>query len=144
MMKQATLDGDEIQVIIPVDPSSSGIQAFEDLAKQFTANGTRCKRDPMPTTKGKLTKFLPFADAAQNGLVYIVRDTFPDDNTIEYIFKELESFSGERSSTHRKDDFPDCIASAHNGIAKSRVSKAVTLPKLDIPTKLFDHRARIK
>ena len=142
MMKQADLDGDDVVVICPVDPSASGIQAFEDLAKQFAANGTRCKRDPSATTARKLTKFLPFADAAQNGLVYIVRNTFPNDETIEFIFKELESFDGERSTAHRKDDFPDCIGSAHNGIAKTKVSKPVSIPNMNNPTLLSEHRTR--
>lgn len=144
MMKQATLDGDDIQVILPIDPAAAGIQAYDDLAKQFSANGTRCKKDPMPTTKSKLIKFLPFADAAQNGLVRIVRNTFPNDETIEFIFKELEAFDGERSTAHRKDDFPDCIASAHNGIAKTRVSKPVTIPQMDNPTLLAEHRNRVR
>lgn len=144
MMKQADLDGEDIQVILPVDPAAAGIQAFEDLAKQFASNGTRCKRDPMPTTKSKVTKFLPFADAAQNGLVYIVRNTFPNDETIEFIFKELEAFDGERSTAHRKDDFPDCIASAHNGIAKAKVSKPIAIPKMDNPTLLAEHRNRVQ
>ena len=144
IMDQATADGTEIPVICPVDPGSAGIQAYEDMAKQFSANGTRCKKDPMPTTTGKLTKFLPFADAAQNGLVHIVRNTFPNDETIDFIFKELEAFDGERSTAHRKDDFPDCIACAHNGIAKVKVSKPVSIPNMNNPTLLAEHRSRTK
>ncbi len=144
MMDQARLDGSDCINLVPVDPSSAGLQAYDDIAKQFAAIGARCKKDVMPTNKGKLTKFLPFADAAQNGLVFIVRDTFPNDETIEFIFKELEAFDGERSTAHRKDDFPDCIATSHNGIAKTTVTKPVVLPSIQSNTLLKTHRSRIR
>lgn len=104
MLRQAELDGDDTLVIIPIDPSAAGVAVFEDLAKQFTGKGFRCKRDPSPTTKSKLNKFLPFADAAQNGLVHIIRGTFPNDESIEFIYRELEKFDGERSTRQKKDD----------------------------------------
>lgn len=144
MMDQAKLDGKDIIQIIPVDPGAAGIQAYQELAKQFAAIGARCKRDPIATNKSKLTKFLPFADAAENGLVYIVRNTFPNDETIDFIFKELEAFSEERSTAHRKDDFPDCIASAHNAVCTMVSYKAVALPSMNSPTKLSSHRNRIR
>lgn len=144
MLDQANLDGDDVVVVCPVDPGSAGIQSYEDLAKQFTSIGKRCQRDPTPNTRSKLTRFLPFADAAQNELVHIVRSTFPNDESVEFILKELEAFDGERSTAHRKDDFPDCIASAHASITKVRISKPCAIPALDAPTLLNAHRHRIR
>ena len=40
--------------------------------------------------------------------------------------------------------FPDTIATAHNGIAKAKAIKAVTIPEMNIPTKLHDHRKTMR
>lgn len=78
----------------------------------------------MPTQNGKLTRFIPFSSAAENGLVYIVKSTF-NPATLEAIFKELEAFDGQRSSDHRKDDWPDSLASAFNYLSTARIVNIV-------------------
>ncbi len=76
LLKQAEYDGAECVIYSPVDPGAAGIQVFTEMAKKFGQAGFRFKKDVVPTNKSKLTKFLPFADAAENGLVRIVKHTF--------------------------------------------------------------------
>jgi len=143
MLSQAKLDGDECIIVLPVDPASAGKQVYTEMSKYFASNGFSVKKDPVAGNKSKLTRFLPFATAAENGLIKIVRSTF-DDKTYEWIMKELESFDGERSSSTRKDDFPDCVASAYNYACTSKIHKAYSLPTISSPTALAAHRSRIK
>lgn len=118
MMKQAHYDGDEVAVVLPLDPGSSGKDAYLDASKKFIAAGFKVSADPMPTNKSKIVKFSPFASAVENGLVRIVESSFPNRETLEAWYKELESFNGERSTAQRKDDWPDCTASGFNHLNK--------------------------
>lgn len=61
----------------------------------------------------KIKDFAPFANACQQGLVYIVEDSFHP-ATLRAIYMELENFNGERSTSGRKDDWCDAIAVAFN------------------------------
>ncbi|AHK11206.1 terminase large subunit [Shewanella sp. phage 1/4] len=143
MLSQAKLDGDECTIVLPVDPASAGKQVYLEMSKFFTGNGFRVKKDPVAGNKSKLTRFLPFATAAENGLVKIVRNTF-DDKTYLWIMKELEAFNGERSTSTKKDDFPDCISTVFNYLCTARSNKAFTLPTIDSPSLLSHHKSRIK
>jgi phage terminase large subunit-like protein len=140
MFDQCELDGIDIPVVLPQDVGAAGIQALEDLQKQFASRGYRTMKDPMPTTRGKLLRFLPFADASQNGLVRIVLETFPNQDTLNYIFKELEAFDGERSTAHRKDDFPDAIATAYNALNKQAVHTPAIFSAINSPTLISNLR----
>lgn len=131
--------------MLPVDPGSAGLTAYEATAKRLTEEGIIVRKDPMPSNKSKLTRFLPFSAAAQNGLVKIVSHTFGNRETYDYIMKMLEAFDGERSTDTRKDDFPDCIASGFNYISRTRgVVTAPSLPSLpSIGTKMSELRVKI-
>tara|TARA_B100001105_G_scaffold204145_2_gene167909 strand:- start:8293 stop:9642 length:1350 start_codon:yes stop_codon:yes gene_type:complete len=139
LLKQAEYDGQECTIFSPVDPGAAGVQVFTEMAKKFSSEGFVFKKDVVPTNKSKLTKFLPFAGAAENGLVYIVKNTF-DKVTYEFIMKELEAFDGERSSSARHDDFPDCISTVFNSLSKAKVHKARTLPSMGGSTQLSQMR----
>lgn len=128
ILKQAAYDGEECMIISPVDPGAAGIQVFTEMAKKFNRAGFRFKKDIIPTNKSKLTKFLPFADAAENGLVRIVRSTF-DKPTYEFIMKELEAFNGERSTADRHDDFADCLGTVFNTLSAGRIRKPMSQPQ---------------
>lgn len=129
ILDQANKDGDETIILLPVDPSAAGKYTYEVMAEKFGSEGYRVKPDPIPTNKSKLTKFLPFCDAASNGLVYIVKSTF-DSNTYDFIMKQLEAFDGERSTAKRHDEFVDCIALGYNYLNKTKVHRAVRTPRL--------------
>ena len=93
----------------------------------------------MPNNKSKLKKFEPFSSACENGQVFIVESTFEKDALLQ-LYKELEEFDGERSSSSKKDDLADAAASIYNYIVKAKVSKPVTLPTINAPTRLSHHR----
>jgi predicted phage terminase large subunit-like protein len=121
--EQAIADGADCRVVLPVDVGAAGKTEYQESAKKLVAVGRLVKSDPMPTNKSKLTKFMPFSSAAENGLVYIVESSFPDLNTLNDFYKELEAFNGERSTRQRKDDWADATASAFNFLARERVVK---------------------
>lgn len=102
--KQAIMDGHDCVQVLPVDPAAAGKAEFQQAAIKLTDVGVIVKPDPMPNNKSKLTKFMPFSSACENGLVSICEATFPDQATLDQFYKELEGFSGERSTRDIKDD----------------------------------------
>lgn len=124
IQKQAEYDGKDCTVIFSQDPGAAGVTEFTESAKKIISEGIVVKKDPMPTQAGKLTRYLPFSSAAENGLVYLVKSTFSP-ATLEAYFKENEAFDGERSSNYRKDDWPDATASAFNHLASARIKNLV-------------------
>ncbi len=117
--RQAAHDGTECTVIFSQDPGSAGVTEFTESAKKLIVEGHKVKKDPAPTQNSKLTRYLPFSSAAENQLVYILKHTFSP-ATLDAFFKENEAFDGERSSDHRKDDWPDATASAFNYLCTAR------------------------
>lgn len=128
ILKQAKWDGKQCHQIFPVDPGAAGKVEYEHSAKMFTQEGFIIKKDPMPNNKSKLLRFQPFATACQNGLVRIVKSSFPNKETYEKFVGELEAFNGERSSGSRKDDWADATASSFNYISKMKTIRDFTLP----------------
>ena len=141
ILKQAEMDGEDCTIVLPVDPGAAGKSAYESMANNFTSEGYRVKPDPTPINKSKLTRFLPFATACENGLVYILVDTF-DKKTLEHIYKQLESFNGERSTSTRKDEFPDICGTGFGFLQKVKIVKPFTLPTINSPTKLSQFKTR--
>jgi phage terminase large subunit-like protein len=121
ILKQAKKDGQDCSVVFGTDPGSAGKSEFQESAKKLITEGFKVVADPMPTNKSKLVKFTPFASAVENGLVRIVEGTFPNKETLETFYKELEAFDGERSTGLRKDDWPDSVSSGFNVLAKEKV-----------------------
>lgn len=136
VLQQAHHDGSDCHVVFPVDPSAAGKVEFEYSAKLLTQEGFIVKKDPMPNNKSKLTRFQPFANACSNGLVRVVRSTFPNKATYDAYMKELEAFDGEPSTSARKDDWADATASAFNYICKQKQIKDFVIPVSGTPTLL--------
>lgn len=130
--KQARQDGTDVTIVFPKDPSAAGKYEFIESAKKLQNQGFTVKADPMPQNKSKLTRFSPFAAAAENGLVKIVISSF-DKSTLDYLFKCLEQFTGERSTKTYKDDLPDCVASAFNMLNTVKVYTTPNLSALPPP-----------
>lgn len=131
--KQGHYDGNECVVVLPVDPAAAGKMAYEESAKRLLSQGLRVQKDPIPYNKNKLTKFTPFADAVEAGLVRIIESTF-DKASLAAWYRELERFDGEKSgrSVDSKDDWSDCTASVFNYLCKARTHKII--PRNQIPS----------
>ena len=125
MLHQAIADGSEIYVVIPQDAGSAGKEAFEAKVKFFTSNGYKVKKDVSVRTESKLAKFEPFASAAEHGLVYIVESTFPNKETLDWFYKELEMFDAQRSKSRKKDEAVDICATGFNTLNKTKNHKIV-------------------
>lgn len=128
--KQSDWDGKNCTVVLPVDPGAAGKTEYQESAKKLISKGFTVRPDPMPTNKSKVSKFSPFSSACENGLVNIVESSFPDKQTLEMFYKELESFSSDRSTRERKDDWCDCTASAFNYLSQETIIPNFTLPDL--------------
>ena len=103
ILAQAIHDGKNTVIVQPEDPGSGGKSEFLQSSKDLIGQGFVVRKDPACTTAGKLKRFEPFSAACQNGMVSIVESSF-DIKTLNYIYKELEAFDGERSTRVRKDD----------------------------------------
>ena len=118
---------------MPVDPGAHGKVEYMESAKKLSTEGFRVKKDVVAPQKSKLQKFTPFSAAVENGFVYIVDSTF-DPKTKEALLKELEAFDGERSSRTRKDDWPDCVATAFNYLNTARNAPIVIRNQINSET----------
>lgn len=141
ILQTAEFDGRDCSIVFAIDPGAAGKDSFRQATKQFLEEGFVVKRDPYPPTKGKISKFEPFATAAENGQVYLVESEWDPDDLKQYL-DELESFTGERSSAGRKDDWVDATASAFNTLVREKV-----IPQFDLgsfstssPTSLKQHK----
>lgn len=131
--KQAQFDGDDCIIVFSVDPGQAGKSEFLTSSRSLLAEGFRVEEDPMPSNKSKLTRFSPFANLAQQGMVRIVKSSFHPD-TLEAFLTELEKFNGERSTFSRKDDWADCVASAINFLEKEEVALPCVIPSISSPS----------
>lgn len=138
IQKQAKKDGVDVSVVFAQDPGQAGKTEFAESAKKLIEKGFVVKADPSPSNKSKLTKFSPFASACENGLVYIDKASFGNQETYEAFCKELESFDGERSTSTRKDDWVDAIASAFNYLCSCKIYKTPKLPDTTSTTR-YNH-----
>lgn len=140
---QAMYDGKDCTVVLPKDPGQSGAVEFAESSKKLNAKGFIVKADPAPSNASKLTRFLPFASALENGNIYIVESTF-EKTALEAFYKELEKFDGERSQAHagKHDDWVDAIASAYNYLSKTRNVRIVTRNQLRQPTVAADRLSK--
>lgn len=140
ILLQAKQDGTDVTIIFPKDPSSAGKFEYLESSKKLTEEGFIVKPDPMPQNKTKMTRFAPFAAAAENGLIKIVTSTF-DKQTLDHILKMLERFSGERSSKTYKDDIPDAVATAYNALQTVKVYEVPKPIPISAPSQKSLHEA---
>lgn len=120
ILRYAEHDGRDCHIVMPQDPGGAGADSFRQTTKMFLEEGFVVKKDKFPATKSKVSKFEPFATAAANGQVYLVESEW-EPETLKIYLDELESFTGERSTASRKDDFVDATSSAFNTISREKV-----------------------
>jgi predicted phage terminase large subunit-like protein len=107
----ANFDGKQTHIGIPLDPGHAGEVAFQTYARPLILNGFTVKK--MKTRKGKIERFSPFSNAAENGLVRIVKGAWNK----EY-YQELERFTGENK--REKDDMVDCTSDCYNWLISGK------------------------
>ncbi len=146
ILRQAEYDGkNSCTMVLAVDPASAGKFQWREQSKFFGGEGIIVKPDPMPNNKGKLLKFMPFSTACQNGLISIVESSFPNKQTLEAFYKELEQFDGERSGSTKKDDWADATGSCYNFLVSKKIRHPFTVPSNSTTsTKLHAHRQRVQ
>jgi predicted phage terminase large subunit-like protein len=105
MKAQAALDGKSTRIVIAQDPGSAGKAEAAYTVKLFPGYDIRVRT----STKDKLTNFLPFTAAAENGLVKIVRGLWN-----EVYLSELEHFIGDGKG---KDDQVDATSLGFNELS---------------------------
>jgi phage terminase large subunit-like protein len=142
ILDQANLDGSDTTIVLPQDPAQAGKIELEQHSKDLQGEGFLVKKDPMAYNKGKIKKFEPFCAACHNGYVFFVVDSF-DRKVLDYLYLELENFDGNKNNGY-KDDLLDSAASAFNFISRERISKPVSIPNMNNPTLLSNHRSRTK
>lgn len=86
-----------VSTYLPIDPGAAGITAKQYQAKLFAQAGIPIKFIKVGTKNSKLKRFEPFANAAENRLIRVVKADWND-----AYFSELEGFDG--ISRTKKDD----------------------------------------
>lgn len=127
ILEWADYDPPGTTYIIPQDPGAAGERVARDMARHLAENGLYVKKTKV-TNRGKLDRFKPFASVAQNGSVKIVSNCGTDYengyvNDLEFYYKELEAFTGERKrgeSGH--DDLVDATSDAFLALASTSTS----------------------
>lgn len=104
---------------LPQDPAQAGQTAKIYHAKLFRDEGLSVKFIKVGTTKSKLTRFEPLANAAENQIVRYVKGDWNDD-----FFSELEGFDG--ISRTKKDDVVDSSSDAFNTLATTKEYKVLS------------------
>ena len=118
----AEFDGRNVVIGLPQDVGQAGIIAFEHYAKPLILSGYKVKK--FKTRKGKLERFSGFSNAAENGMVRIVRGSWND----KYI-NQLENFDPERKRQH--DDFVDATSDAYNWLTSGKqLPEKFTVPNI--------------
>lgn len=144
MLEQAHYDGDEVTVVIPAE-SGAGKGEEEQLKRMFIDAGFRVKTSKTGNNEGaKTKKFLTFCSAAENGMVYVVRDSFPNEATYNAYMKELEMFDGKRSTRTKKDDWVDVTSDCFLTLRQDNTFRPITLPPMNNTTRLSQYRKSIR
>ena len=113
--------------IIPQDPGAAAERAVKGFVRGLAEKGLYVKKTKV-TNRGKLDRFRPFASIAQNDGVLFMSNCGNDlengkVNELEFVYKELESFTGERKRSEvGHDDMVDCISDAFNALASKTTS----------------------
>ena len=150
MLRQAEYDGRECTVVIPKE-NGAGAGEFEQLRAMFKDSNFKVEGADTGNKKGgKALRFATFCAEAEQGMVYILPDTFGNKATLNAFLTELEKFNPDqdgkwRSTNTIKDDWVDAVSDCTIILQKKKTFKAVTLPKLaNNNTHLSKHRTSME
>ena len=149
MLRQAEYDGHDCTVVIPKE-GGAGAGEFEQLRAMFKDAGFKVEGAETGNKKGgKALRFATFCAEAEQGMVYILPDTFGNKATLNALLTELEKFNPDqdgkwRSTNKLKDDWLDCVSDCTLILQKKRVIKAYSLPDCTYSTKVTQHHSSVK
>ena len=117
----------DVTILIPQDPNPAAKAATSLMIRNLAEAGLYAQSIRASTSK--LDRFRPFSACAQPGFVKILKDCGHDlenksYNTLDFVFRELEAFDGQRrrgESGH--DDVADSLSDAFSFLASK-----MTLP----------------
>ncbi|AUR87514.1 terminase-like family protein [Vibrio phage 1.101.O._10N.261.45.C6] len=129
ILKQAKFDETKCIQTIP-QSGAAGKAEFEQLKVMLVNSGFKVEGVSTGNVKGaKAIRFSPFCSAAEQGLVFILKDTFKSEASLEEFLTELENFEeGQSSSTKIKDDWVDAVSDAHITLQGARVYAVFSAP----------------
>lgn len=116
ILNNAISDGYDVDIILPLDPGAAAKAATGLLSRELSEEGFRVRT--LQTTKSKLDRFRPVSSLSQNGHVVFLKNCGTDHenkvlNDNNFIYKELESFTGLRKSGESgHDDIVDAMSDA--------------------------------
>lgn len=116
-------DNRSTDVIIPVDPNPAAAAASSMLARELSEAGLFVRK--MKASSKKIDRIRPFASMALNGGVSILNNCGMDYenkqfNTLNFFYKEIEAFDGERrSGENGHDDVVDCLSDSFMILAQN-------------------------
>ena len=93
ILERGIMDGKATPIGIPQDVGAAGVVAFSHYANPLMQRGFKVKR--MKARKGKLERFQGFSNAAENGMVTIVRGDWN-----RKFMSQLEDFDPQRKRGH--------------------------------------------
>ena len=133
--------GGMVVTYIPEDPSSSGKAACQQMLAKISAQGITVKKMKTSNVKNrKLKAFEPFAVAAENSLVYVVKDEWN-----EMWHEELEVFDPSVRIGGVHDDMVDATADAFLNIKSKKIRGRFSGSGLSSgSSKLSAHKSRIQ
>lgn len=146
MIEQANFDGDDCTIVIPSE-SGAGKGEEQEMTKMFIEHGFKVRGAKVGNAKGaKMKRFTTFTSACQNGVVYILEDSFSNKATLRKFLNELENFDGERSTATKKDDWVDAVSDCFLTLCSQKVHRIYSMPSIGASsrTALADHKERIK
>lgn len=143
MLRQAKYDERKCVVVLP-KASSAGKAEFEQLKVMFVNEGFKVVGASTGNSANmKALRFSPFCSAAGQGLVFILKDTFRSEHTLEVFLSELENMEeGFRSTGKLKDDFTDAVGDAFSYLQDAKALISFTPPPIAAPTALSRFKSR--
>ena len=112
------MDGKGIRVCLEQDPGAAGKSEADNLLRLLSSFDSRRRK----VTKDKVTRFLPFSAACENGMVKVVKGDWN-----EAFYSELENFIGDDTG---HDDIVDTCSGAYNELEGNMGTMTIAL---DIP-----------
>lgn len=129
IVRTANLDGKGVRICLEEDPGGAGKSDVENLLRLVSSFDSRRRK----VSKDKVTRFLPFSAACENGMVKVVKGDWN-----EAFYTELENFIGDDTG---HDDIVDTCSGAYNELEGKMGSLTIAI---DIPmsgvgkTNMFD------